>query len=61
MIEMINNSFYETKNNFLLIKKESSNVKKTYGRWKRWVLVGKILQKYTLSKYLGSNSILHGG
>ena len=42
---MINNSFYESKNNFRLIKRESSNRKKTYGRCKRWVLVENILQK----------------
>ena len=32
MIKMINNSFYESKNNFRLIKKESAKRKKTYGR-----------------------------
>ena len=32
MIEMINNSFYESESNFRLIKRESSNRKKNYGR-----------------------------
>ena len=41
MIELIDNSFYE---NFLLIKRESSNQKETYGWWERWVLVGNTLQ-----------------
>ena len=43
MIKMTHNSFYESKSNFLLIKRETS--KKAYGWWKRWVLVGNILQK----------------
>ena len=32
MIKMIKNSFYESKNDFRLIKGESANRKKTYGR-----------------------------
>ena len=45
MIEMIHNSFYESKSNFLLIKWKTSNQKKAYERWKRWVLVGNVWQK----------------
>ena len=45
MIEMINNSFYESKSNFLLIKWETSKQKETYGCWKRCVLIRNILQK----------------
>ena len=41
-IEMINNSFYESKFNILLIKWETSNEKDAHGRWKRWVLAGNI-------------------
>ena len=45
MIEIINNYFYESKSNFLLIKWETSKQKEAYGWWKRWVLIGNILQK----------------
>ena len=31
MVEMINISFYESNNNFRLVKRESSNLKKTIG------------------------------
>ena len=44
MIEMIHNSFYKRKYNFLLIMWETSKQKEVYGWWKRWVLVGNILQ-----------------
>ena len=43
MIEMIHNSFYESKSNFL--KWETSKQREAYGWWERWVLIGNMFQK----------------
>ena len=45
MTEMIHNSFYESKSNFLFIKWETSKQKEAYGWWTRWVLIGNIFEK----------------
>ena len=42
---MINNFFYESKNNFCLIKRESANRKKTYGQYKKMGFSGKHIAK----------------
>ena len=44
MIEMIYNSFYESKSNFILLKWGTSNQKEAYGWWKRCILVGNMLK-----------------